>query len=54
MVKSQQVFTVRCYASVVYAMPPVSIKSCSSIEIAERIELIIGMAASFNLSYTVL
>ena len=51
------VFTARCYASAVLAMalcPSVSVTSRCSIETAERIELVFGMWASFQPSYTVL
>jgi len=55
------VFTARCYSSAVLAMglcPSVcvrpSITSRCSTKMAERIELVFGMRASFHLSYTVL
>jgi len=50
-------FTARCYASAVLAMalcPSVSVTSRCSIETAGRIELVFGMWASFQPSYTVL
>jgi len=52
-----QIFTARCYASAVLAMglcPSVSVTSRCSIETDERIGLVFGMGASFDLSYTVL
>jgi len=50
-------FTARCYASAVLAMalcPSVSVTSRCSIETVGRIELVFGMWASFQPSYTVL
>jgi len=47
--------TMRCYASAVLAMGLcLSVTSWCSIEMAERIELVLGMCASFYPSYTVL
>jgi len=52
-----RLFTARCYASAVLAMGLClrpSVTSRSSIETDERIGLVFGMGASFDLSYTVL
>ena len=53
------VFTARCYASAVLAMAlclsvRLSVTSRCSTTMAERIELVFGMCASFHPSYTVL
>ena len=53
------IFTARCYASAVLAMGlclsvRLSVTSRSSTKMAERIELVFGMWASFHPSYTVL
>jgi len=50
------IITARCYASAVLAMGLClcpSVTSRSSIETVERIGLVFGMGASFDLSYTV-
>ena len=56
---STAIFSARRYASAVYAMAvclsvSVSVTSRSSTKMAQWIELIFGMEASFHLSYTVL